>query len=89
MKYAEDSRQGDLIAGFTRQRGRPSTGKAMTAAERQKARRDRMRAAGVGTLTVELPLPVIEAMNRFLQFKDETQDQLIERLLRQQLLRKR
>jgi hypothetical protein len=36
-----------------------------------------------------LPLDVIEAMNKFLQFKDLTQDQLIERLLRQQLLRKR
>lgn len=89
MAVDRDTRQGDLIAGFIRQRGRPRTGGAMTAAERQKARRERLRASGVGSLTVDLPLEVIEALNKFLQFKDETQDQLIERLLRQQLLRKR
>ncbi len=48
-----------------------------------------MRAAGMASLTVDLPIDVVQALNKFLQFKDETQDQLIERLLRQQLLRKR
>ena len=69
--------------------GRPVSGVAMTGAQRQKARRDRLRAAGVGSLTVELPLDVIQALNEFMRFKDVTQDQVIERLLRQQLLRKR
>jgi hypothetical protein len=84
-----DVRQIDLLGGAIRQRGRPATGKAMSAAERQKARRDRLRASGVGSLTVELPVDVLDGLNKFLQFRDETQDQLIERLLRQQLLRKR
>lgn len=84
-----DARQIDLLGGAIRQRGRPATGKAMSSAERQKARRDRLRASGVGSLTVELPVDVLDGLNKFLQFRDETQDQLIERLLRQQLLRKR
>lgn len=89
MVALKDHRQLDLVAGANRQRGRPSTGVAMSAAERQRARREKLRAAGVVSLTVQLPVEVIEAVHRFLQFKDETQDQLIERLLRQQLMRKR
>lgn len=75
--------------GVQRSRGRPASGVAMTTAQRQKARRDRLRAAGVGSLTVQLPLDVINALNEFMRFKNLTQDQVIERLLRQQLLRKR
>ena len=89
MAALKDARQLDLVAAANRQRGRPATGEAMTAAERQKQRRDRLRKNGVGSLTVQLPLDVLEALRKFLQFKDETQDQLLERLLRQQLLRKR
>lgn len=88
-KIVVEVRQGDLLEGVARQRGRPRTGNAMTPAQRQKARRERMRAAGMASLTVDLPVDVVQALNKFLQFKDETQDQLIERLLRQQLLRKR
>lgn len=89
MAGLKDHRQLDLVAGANRQRGRPATGEAMTAAERQKARREKLKAAGIGSLTVQLPVEVIDAVRRFLKFKDETQDQLIERLLRQQLMRKR
>jgi hypothetical protein len=84
-----DPRQLDLVAGVNRQRGRPASGQAKTAAQRQQERRERLRQAGYATLTVELPLEVLDRMREFLRFKDETQDQLIERLLRQQLLRKR
>jgi len=89
MTGLKDPRQLDLVAGANRQRGRPATGEAMTAAQRQKARREKLKAAGIGSLTVQLPNEVIDAVRRFLKFKDETQDQLIERLLRQQLMRKR
>lgn len=75
--------------GLKRSKGRPRSGAALTSAQRQKARRERLRASGVGALTVELPLDVIEALNEFMRFKDVTQDQVIERLIRQQLLRKR
>jgi hypothetical protein len=40
-------------------------------------------------LTVELPQDLIDGLNRFVQFKDITKDSVIERLLRQQLLRRR
>ena len=89
MKQVEDKQTGDLLNGFIRQPGRPPTGKALTAAQRQKARRDRLKAAGMVTLTVEVSSECLEAMRDFLRFKDETQDQLIERLLRTQLMRKR
>jgi hypothetical protein len=79
----------DLVAGANRQRGRPPTGLAKTTAQRQKDRRDRLREAGTGTITLHLPLEVIEAIHNFLKYKDETQDQLVERLLRSQLMRKR
>lgn len=89
MATPKDPRQLDLVAAANRQRGRPATGEAKTAAERQRARREKLKKAGVGTMTIQLPVDVISAVHRFLKFKDETQDQLIERLLRQQLMRKR
>lgn len=89
MVALKDHRQLDLVSGANRQRGRPPTGEAKTAAERQKARREKLKEAGVGSMTVQLPVEVIDAVRLFLRFKDETQDQLIERLLRQQLMRKR
>lgn len=85
----KDLRQMDSITGANRQRGRPATGDAKTAAQRQKERRERLRQAGMGVMTVQLPVEVIEAVHKFLRFKDETQDQLVERLLRSQLMRKR
>ena len=89
MKYGDDPRQADLLDGAMRQRGRPVTGNAKTAAQRQQERRDRLRQAQVGFITVQLPLDLIDGLRQFVRFKDVTQDQVIERLLKQQLLRKR
>lgn len=87
MKQATDFSTIDMLPG-SRGRGRPVTGQALSAAERK--RKSRAAKAGVvSTLTVELPADVVEAMREFLEFKDETQSQLIARLLRSQLLRKR
>lgn len=89
MKQAEDKHTGDLLEGFKRSVGRPSSGMAKTAAERKRDSRARLRESEMGFLTVRLPLEVIEGVRRFRQFKDLTNDEIIERLLRQQLLRKR
>lgn len=89
MAVLNDHRQLDLVAAANRQRGRPATGEAKTAAQRQRDRRQKLKNAGVGSMTIQLPVEVIDAVHHFLKFKDETQDQLIERLLRQQLMRKR
>ncbi|MHA4871604.1 hypothetical protein ACXZ1M_28330 [Duganella sp. PWIR1] len=89
MKYAEDRRQLDLVAGANRQRGRPPTGVAMSAAERQAARRERLAKEGRGVLTVEVSKDVIEALDAFVKFKPETKGDVVDRILRDRLMRKR
>ncbi|EEF21763.1 conserved hypothetical protein [Ricinus communis] len=89
MRYGDDRRQLDLVAGANRQRGRPATGVAMTAAERQAARRKRLAEEGKKTLTVEVSLEVLEALDKFVQFKDEDKGSVVDRVLRDRLIRKR
>lgn len=89
MKDAKDTATLDLVAGANRRRGRPTTGAAMTAAQRQAKRRERLRAEGVGTLTVTISVDVLERLDEFVRFKDVTKDSVVERLLRGQLMRKR
>jgi hypothetical protein len=89
MKYGDDSRQVDLLGGAIRQRGRPVSGKAMTGAQRQAARRAKLATQGKTTLTVEVSIEVAEALAAFVKFKDQSKDAVIERLIRSQLMRKR
>jgi hypothetical protein len=90
MAQAKDLRQVDLLGGAIRQRGRPaSLDGAATGAERQAARRRRLKEEGKGVLTVELSLEVIEALDKFVQFKDETKGGVVDRVLRDRLMRKR
>lgn len=89
MKQLEDDKTLDLLGPAKRSRGRPATGKAASAAERQRRRRDRLRAAGQGFLTVHIDASLLDGLRAYIQFKDLTPDQVIDRLLRQQLLRKR
>lgn len=77
------------IPGLPRPVGRPTTGKAMTAAERQKRRRERLAQSGKAFLNVEISADVLAAFDEYLKFKDLTKGQVIERLLKSQLLRKR
>jgi hypothetical protein len=88
-KQIEDTHTGDLLDGAIRQRGRPSTGKAMTGAERAAARRARLAAKGVTTLTVQVSVEALQGLAAFIHFKDVTKDEVIERLIRTQLMRKR
>jgi hypothetical protein len=41
------------------------------------------------TLSVDLPVDVVDGLNEYMKFKDLTKRQVIEKLLRSQLLRKR
>jgi len=41
------------------------------------------------SLNVDLPADVVQALNEYMKFKDLTKAQVIEKLLRSQLLRKR
>jgi len=55
-------------------------------AEKQKAYRERH---GLANLVVQLPSDLIDEFESFIKFKDRTKSQVIEKLLRSQLLRKR
>lgn len=89
MKQLEDNRTGDLLGGAVRQRGRPATGVAKSPAQRQADRRARLASEGKTSLTVEVSADAFAALASFVQFKDMTKDQVIERLIRSQLMRKR
>lgn len=89
MKQLEDNKTLDLLGPIKRGRGRPATGVAMSPAERQRQRRERLRAAGQEFLTVHIDAFLLAGLKAYIQFKDLTPDQVIDRLLRQQLLRKR
>ena len=89
MKQTEDTKTGDLLEGFKRPVGRPLTGRAQTSAERQRKRRELLRASGRDSLTVELPVDLLKALDHFVRFKDISKDEVIERALRQQVFRKR
>lgn len=83
-----DRRTGDMF-GAPRRRGRPSSGCALTSAQRQAARRARLAEEGKEELTLALDTEVVEALRRFVQFKDETLGDAANRMLRDRLLRKR
>lgn len=85
MKDSHDNKTGELVP-VKRKRGRPASGNAMTAAERQAAYRARN---GLVSVTVELPAELVDALNDYLRLKDTTRNAVIEKLLRSQLLRKR
>ena len=57
-----------------------------TDADRVKAHRERH---DLQTLTVELPRELVEGFNEYLRFKDLTKNEVIAKLLKTQLLRKR
>ena len=73
-----------------KRRGRPATGKAMTAAQRQAARRARLAAEGKESLTVDVSVDVADALRALVRFKaDEGMSDAVDRILRSYLLRKR
>lgn len=88
-KQIEDTRTGDLLGGAIRQRGRPATGTAMSGAERQAARRAKLALEGKTTITVEVAQEVADALAAFVKYKDQSKDEVLERLIRTQLMRKR
>lgn len=73
-----------------RKRGRPVTGKALSAAERQARRRAKLRAEGKALLPPAVVSQEVEqALTKFIQFKDMTLGDALDRIVRDRLLRKR
>lgn len=93
MKQPDDKKTMELpqVSGqpVKRGRGRPPTGQAKTGAQREKERAERLRAAGIGFLTVHLPFDVLAGLDAFKNGKDDSKSSIIERILRQTILRKR
>jgi hypothetical protein len=73
-----------------RKRGRPSTGKALSASERQTRRRAKLKAEGKTLLPPAVVSQEVEqALAKFIQFKDMTLGDALDRIVRDRLLRKR
>jgi hypothetical protein len=78
------------LPGVPRRRGRPATGNAKNAAQRQAARRARLAAEGKESLTVDVSADVADALRALVRFKaDEDMSKAVDRILRSYLLRKR
>jgi regulator of PEP synthase PpsR (kinase-PPPase family) len=73
-----------------RKRGRPSTGKALSASQRQARRREKLKAEGKAILPPTVVTQEVEAaLSKFIQFKDMTLGDALDRIVRDRLLRKR
>lgn len=88
-KQSEDkfTREFDILP--LRPRGRPSNPDALTAAQRKAAQRARAKEQGRVSRTFELSQDVVEALDKFVQFKDEDRNAVVDRILRDRLMRKR
>lgn len=75
--------------GVPKRRGRPPTGEAMTHAERQKRYREKMRSMGLEDMTVTVTAEVRSALAKHVEFKDVALGEVVDRILRAYLLRKR
>lgn len=88
MRQAEDTLTGDLpgikAASVTKKRGRP----AVYASNADKAAAYRAR-KGIKPLTVELPADLHAEFEAWIKAKGQKKSEVIARLLRTQLLRKR
>ena len=71
-------------------RGRPPTGKALSEADRQARRVAKLEADGKALLPrIAVSREVQQALYKFIQFKDMTLGDALERILRDRLIRKR
>lgn len=90
MKQLDDKATLELELPLKRGRGRPpSNGVTMTAAERQKAYMERKREDGLKPLTVLVSDDLFQALEKYVEFKDMTKSEAIERIVHDRLLRKR
>lgn len=70
-------------------RGRPPTGEAKTGAQRQAEYRARMRSKGLEDISIFVTAEVAQALAKHVEFKDVALGEVVDRILRAYLLRKR
>jgi len=87
----ETSAQGGETTKSSNKRGRPATGRALSAADRQQRRLEKLEAEGKALLPrVVVSQEVQKALAKFIQFKDGmTLGDALDRIVRDRLLRKR
>lgn len=74
----------------SKKRGRRPTGKALSDSERQARRRTKLEAEGKALLPpVVVSKDVQQALAKFIQFKDMTLGEAVDRIIKDRLLRKR
>jgi hypothetical protein len=88
-KQVEDKFTSELPGFGGRPRGRPAKPDAMTAAQRKAAQRARAKGQGKVSREFMLSLDVVEALDKFVESKDEDRSAVVDRILRDRLLRKR
>lgn len=81
MKQVEDTSTLDMLPQ-PKKRGRPSTGKAKTGAERMAARRERLREEGRVEITAFVSVETAQRLDEYLKFKDQTKDETVDRALK-------
>lgn len=87
MQTIEDTAES---AKTRRGRGRPTTGSALSASARQARRRAKLEVEGKALLPpTVVSLEVQKALAKFIQFKDMTLGDALDRIVRDRLLRKR
>jgi hypothetical protein len=73
-----------------KKRGRPASGKALSESDRQARRRAKLEAEGKALLPpVVVSQDVKQALAKFIEFKDMTLGDAVDRIVRDRLLRKR
>ena len=94
MKQLDENAVDKQPGSIKRGRGRPKLSTPpLTGAQREKARSERLKASGVGFLKVQVSTDLLEALDRFAASKDralvESKSEVVERVLRAYLMRKR
>ena len=84
-----DTKSAELLETAKR-RGRPPTGNALSASARQARRLTKLKADGKARLPACVVSQEVEtALRKFIQFKDMTLGEAVDRIVRDRLLRKR
>lgn len=90
MKQTQDVKTVDFFEVVPKRgRGRPPSGSALSNADRQAAYRRKLVDQGQDKLTVVLDVAVLDALSKFIEFKDMSKSDVVNRILRDRLLRKR
>lgn len=85
----ENQEQENRTEDAPKGRGRPSTGEAKSGAERQREFRERMKQEGKVPLTVFIPEEMMIALDNFVRSKNLKKDDVVQKCIQREIMRKR